>query len=48
MNIAHRDIKPQNIIFVKNKGWLLCDFGDSLKYESVQGIYNIRGTYSFI
>ncbi|KAM3146100.1 hypothetical protein pb186bvf_001757 [Paramecium bursaria] len=46
--IAHRDIKPQNIIFVNNKGWLLCDFGEALKYEKQQSVYNIRGTFGFI
>lgn len=24
---AHRDIKPQNILYVYEKGWLLADFG---------------------
>ncbi|KAM3147455.1 hypothetical protein pb186bvf_000262 [Paramecium bursaria] len=47
-NIAHRDIKPQNIVYVENKGWLLCDFGDSLKYEKVDEIYDIRGTKAFL
>ncbi|KAM3146094.1 hypothetical protein pb186bvf_001751 [Paramecium bursaria] len=46
--IAHRDIKPQNIIFVKNKGWLLCDFEEALKYDKPSSIYNIRGTFGFI
>ena len=48
MNVAHRDIKPQNIFYVKNKGWLLSDFGESLEYDEVDGLYNIRGTRYFL
>ncbi|KAM3146103.1 hypothetical protein pb186bvf_001760 [Paramecium bursaria] len=48
VNIAHRDIKPQNIFYVKEKGWLLSDFGESLEYENVQDSYNIRGTKYFL
>ena len=29
INIAHRDVKPQNIFYVLGKGWLLSDFGES-------------------
>ena len=47
-NIAHRDIKPQNIIFVENKGWVLCDFEHSLNYINVNGVYDIKGTYAFL
>ena len=32
-NYAHRDIKPQNILFIKGQGWKLADFGESIKYE---------------
>ena len=46
--MAHRDIKPQNIFYVKNKGWLLSDFGESLEYDEVEGLYNIRGTVYFL
>ncbi|KAM3146109.1 hypothetical protein pb186bvf_001766 [Paramecium bursaria] len=31
-----------------NIRWLLCDFGDALKYEKQQSIYNVRGTFGFI
>ncbi|KAM3146096.1 hypothetical protein pb186bvf_001753 [Paramecium bursaria] len=48
VNIAHRDIKPQNIFYVKDKGWLLSDFGESLEYVEVDGLYNIRGTKYFL
>ncbi|KAM3133599.1 hypothetical protein pb186bvf_014286 [Paramecium bursaria] len=47
-NIAHRDIKPQNIEFVENKGWVLCDFGNSLQYEKPIGIYSKRGTFAVL
>ncbi|KAM3146105.1 hypothetical protein pb186bvf_001762 [Paramecium bursaria] len=48
INIAHRDIKPQNVFYVKDKGWLLSDFGESLEYVEVDGLYNIRGTKYFL
>ena len=44
---AHRDIKPQNIIYVKEKGWILSDFGCALKYELIEDQYNIEGTKAF-
>lgn len=46
-NYAHRDIKPQNIVYVKEKGWLLSDFGCSQKYELNEGEYYIVGTKAF-
>ena len=33
---------------MKEKGWLLSDFGESLEYEEVDGLYNIRGTKYFL
>ncbi|KAM3146163.1 hypothetical protein pb186bvf_001820 [Paramecium bursaria] len=48
INIAHRDVKPQNIFFVKDKGWLLSDFGESQIYQEVDSLYNIRGTIYFL
>ncbi|KAM3146102.1 hypothetical protein pb186bvf_001759 [Paramecium bursaria] len=48
VNIAHRDIKLQNIFYVIDKGWLLSDFGESLEYEEVDCFYNIRGTKYFL
>ncbi|KAM3146161.1 hypothetical protein pb186bvf_001818 [Paramecium bursaria] len=44
INIAHRDVKPQNIFYVKDKGWLLSDFGESQEYQEVDSLYNVRGT----
>ena len=44
---AHRDIKPQNIIYVKEKGWLISDFGCAMKYESIEDEYAIAGTKAF-
>ncbi|KAM3130990.1 hypothetical protein pb186bvf_016908 [Paramecium bursaria] len=45
---AHRDIKPQNILYVKDVGWKLADFGESIKYNQVDGLYKIRGTLAFL
>ncbi|KAM3135565.1 hypothetical protein pb186bvf_012421, partial [Paramecium bursaria] len=47
-NFAHRDIKPQNILFVKDFGWKLADFGESIKYDISQGMHQIKGTLAFI
>ncbi|KAM3138511.1 hypothetical protein pb186bvf_009425 [Paramecium bursaria] len=47
-NFAHRDIKPQNILYIKEVGWKLADFGESIKYEISQGMYKIKGTLAFI
>ncbi|KAM3135545.1 hypothetical protein pb186bvf_012401 [Paramecium bursaria] len=47
-NYAHRDIKPQNILFIKEKGWKLADFGESIKYEERNGLYKIQGTIAFL
>ena len=41
MNIAHRDIKPQNIIITKNQILKLIDFG--LAKETFG--YDIKGTW---
>ena len=48
INIAHRDIKPLNILYIKEKGWLISDFGESLEYIDVDDIYDIRGTVYFL
>lgn len=45
---AHRDIKPQNILYVESKGWVLSDFGCSIKYKQVEGEYEICGTKAFL
>ena len=29
-------------------GWKLADFGESLKYDEVEDIYKIRGTFAFL
>ncbi|KAM3135555.1 Calcium-dependent protein kinase 20 [Paramecium bursaria] len=47
-NYAHRDIKPQNILFVKDVGWKLADFGESINYEVSKGMHKIKGTLAFI
>ncbi|KAM3128156.1 hypothetical protein pb186bvf_019755 [Paramecium bursaria] len=48
IRIAHRDVKPQNIFYAVDKGWLLSDFGESQEYEELESFYNIRGTLFFL
>jgi serine/threonine protein kinase len=33
LKIAHRDIKPQNIVYFKEKKWKFIDFGEAMFYE---------------
>ncbi|KAM3141342.1 hypothetical protein pb186bvf_006460 [Paramecium bursaria] len=47
-NIAHRDVKPQNVVFVKEKGWLLCDFEFSILYRDKICVTDIKGTKCFL
>ena len=36
------------MLFVKDVGWKLADFGESLEYDNVEDIYKIRGTFAFV
>ena len=47
-NIAHRDIKPQNILIMENDDYLLCDFDESIFVKKAFGNYDIKGTEMFI
>ena len=43
-NIAHRDIKPQNILIIKGV-YKLCDFGEAIVFEKDEdNPQNIKGT----
>ena len=47
-NIAHRDIKPQNILIMNNGDYLICDFDESILVKKAYGSFDVRGTEMFI
>ena len=47
-NIAHRDIKPQNILIMKNGNYLLCDFDECIFVKKAYSSFDIRGTEMFM
>ena len=47
-NIAHRDIKPQNILIMKNGDYLICDFDESIFVKKAYGTFDVRGTEMYI
>ena len=47
-NIAHRDIKPQNILMMNNGNYLLCDFDECIFVKKAYGSFDIRGTEMFM
>jgi len=47
-NIAHRDIKPQNILMMENGEYLFCDFDESIIVKKAYGSYDIKGTEMFM
>ena len=48
MHIAHRDIKPQNILYVIRKKWVLGDFGCATIYQNKKEVHKIAGTKSYL
>ncbi len=44
MNIAHRDIKPQNILIFKNKIYKVADFGEAKEAKIAKQLNTLRGT----
>ncbi len=47
-NIAHRDIKPQNILIMNNGDYLICDFDESIFVKKAYSAFDVRGTEMFI
>ena len=47
-NIAHRDIKPQNILIMNNGDYLICDFDESIIVKKAYSTFDVRGTEMFI
>ena len=47
-NIAHRDIKPQNILIMKNGNYVFCDFDECIFVKKAYGSFDIRGTEMFM
>ena len=44
MKIAHRDIKPQNILVFKNKLYKVADFGEAKEAKIAKQLNTLRGT----
>ena len=42
-NIAHRDIKPQNNLMIKNGEYLINDFDAIIFVKKAYGSFNVRG-----
>ena len=44
LNLAHRDIKPQNVLIFENNIFKLADFGEAKEIENMKNFNTLRGT----
>ncbi len=47
-NIAHRDIKPQNILIMENGEYKIADFDESIFVKKAYNFFEIKGTEMFM
>ena len=47
-NVAHRDIKPQNVLITKQNEIFLTDFDEAINVKAAVGIYEIRGSEAYM
>ena len=47
-NIAHRDIKPQNILIMDNGDYKIADFDESIFVKKAYNYFEIKGTEMFL
>ena len=47
-NIAHRDIKPQNILIMENGEYKIADFDESIFVKKAYNYFEIKGTEMFL
>ena len=46
--VAHRDIKPQNVLITKQNEIFLTDFDEAINVKTAIGIYDIRGSEAYM
>ena len=47
-NVAHRDIKPQNVLITKQNEIFLTDFDEAINVKNAVGIYEIKGSEAYL